>query len=105
MRENGPMTAAPLPALEDRVTPTALHAAETPWRTVVWNDPVNLMSYVSWVFRRHFGLDPATAEHRMMQVHTDGRAILAEGNREQMERHVEAMHEYGLWATVEKVER
>lgn len=75
------------------------------WTTVVWNDPVNLMSYVSWVFRRHFGFDQPTAERLMMQVHTDGRAVLAEGNREQMERHVEAMHEYGLWATVEKVER
>jgi len=79
-----------------------LHAAEVPWQLVVWNDPVNLMSYVSWVFRRHFGVDPPTAEHLMMQVHTAGRATLAEGNREHMERHAEAMHEYGLWATVER---
>ncbi|RZT59364.1 ATP-dependent Clp protease adaptor protein ClpS [Microcella alkaliphila] len=105
MRDNGAMTAAPLPALDNQVVVTPQHAAEVPWRTVVWNDPVNLMSYVSWVFRRHFGLDEATAEQRMLQVHNDGRAILAEGNREQMERHVEAMHEYGLWASVERVER
>jgi len=82
-----------------------LHAADVPWQVVVWNDPVNLMSYVAWVFRRHFGLDAGTAEQRMMQVHTDGRAVLADGNREVMERHAEAMHEYGLWATVERVPR
>lgn len=82
-----------------------LHAADVPWQVVVWNDPVNLMSYVSWVFRRHFGLDAGTAEQRMMQVHTEGRAVLADGNREVMERHAEAMHEYGLWATVERVPR
>lgn len=82
-----------------------VHAADIPWQVVVWNDPVNLMSYVSWVFRRHFGLDAPTAERRMMQVHTEGRAVLADGNREVMERHAEALHEYGLWATVERVPR
>lgn len=93
------------PTIDEQRVEVPLHAAEVPWRTVVWNDPVNLMSYVSWVFRRHFGLDQQTADRLMMQVHENGRAVLAEGNREQMERHVEAMHEYGLWATVEKVDR
>ena len=65
-----------------------LHASEVPWITIVWNDPVNLMSYVAWVFRRHFGMDAPTAEQRMMQVHTEGRAVVAEGNREALERHV-----------------
>jgi len=97
------MSATALPALDEEVSATP--AELTPWQTVVWNDPVNLMSYVSWVFRRHFGLDQQTADRLMMQVHENGRAVLAEGNREQMERHVEAMHEYGLWATVEKVDR
>jgi ATP-dependent Clp protease adaptor protein ClpS len=71
--------------------------------TVVWNDPVNLMSYVVHVFRTYFGFSRAKAEKLMLQVHNDGRAIVATGNREEMERHVEAMHEYGLWATVAKV--
>ena len=93
------------PTIDEQRVEAPLHAAEVPWRTVVWNDPVNLMSYVSWVFRRHFGLDQQTADGLMMQVHENGRAVLAEGNREQMERHVEAMHEYGLWASVEKVDR
>ena len=88
--------------LDERLVEQPVHAAEVPWQIVVWNDPVNLMSYVSWVFRRHFGVDADTAEHLMMQVHTAGRATLAEGNREHMERHAEAMHEYGLWATVER---
>ncbi len=79
-------------------------AAEVPWRTVVWDDPVNLMTYVSFVFRRYFGYSREKAERLMLQVHTEGRAVVATGNREAMERHVQAMHGYGLQATVSKVE-
>jgi ATP-dependent Clp protease adaptor protein ClpS len=75
---------------------------DQPWHTIVWNDPVNLMSYVSFVFRSYFGFDRAEAERRMLQVHHEGRAVVASGPREAMERHVEAMHEYGLWATVSR---
>jgi ATP-dependent Clp protease adaptor protein ClpS len=76
--------------------------ADTPWQTIVWNDPVNLMSYVTHVFRSYFGYSKADAERLMLQVHQDGRAIVATGPREEMERHTEAMHEYGLWATVDR---
>lgn len=79
-------------------------AAEVPWRTVVWDDPVNLMTYVSYVFRTYFGYSREKAERLMLQVHTEGRAVVATGNREAMERHVEAMHGYGLQATVSRVE-
>ncbi|WBU39063.1 ATP-dependent Clp protease adapter ClpS [Homoserinibacter sp. YIM 151385] len=75
---------------------------DTPWTTVVWNDPVNLMNYVARVFRRYFGFSPEEAQRLMLQVHHDGRAVVATGPREEMERHVEAMHEFGLWATVGK---
>ncbi|MBK0421056.1 ATP-dependent Clp protease adapter ClpS [Leucobacter sp. CSA2] len=75
-------------------------APERPWQTIVWDDPVNLMSYVSYVFRVHFGFDQGKAEELMLRVHTVGRAVVAEGGREAMEMHVEAMHGYGLWATV-----
>ena len=75
---------------------------DQPWVTIVWNDPVNLMSYVSFVFRSYFGFDRAEAERRMLLVHNEGRAVVASGPREAMERHVEAMHEFGLWATVAK---
>ena len=78
-------------------------APELPWQTVVWNDPVNLMSYVTHVFRSYFGYSKPEAERLMLQVHNDGRAIVATGPREEMERHTEAMHEYGLWATVDRL--
>jgi ATP-dependent Clp protease adaptor protein ClpS len=73
-----------------------------PWVTIVWNDPVNLMSYVAYVFRSYFGFSKAEADKRMLQVHNDGRAVVATGTREEMERHVEAMHDFGLWATLQK---
>jgi ATP-dependent Clp protease adaptor protein ClpS len=76
----------------------------SPWITLVWNDPVNLMSYVSYVFRSYFGFSRAEADKRMLQVHTEGRAVVAIGTREEMERHVEAMHDFGLWATLQKVD-
>jgi ATP-dependent Clp protease adaptor protein ClpS len=75
---------------------------DSPWVTLVWNDPVNLMSYVSYVFRSYFGFSREEAERRMLQVHHDGRAVVATGSREEMERHVEAMHDFGLWATLQK---
>ena len=77
-------------------------APDVPWITIVWNDPVNLMSYVTYVFRSYFGLPKPEAERLMLQVHENGRAVVATGPREEMERHTEAMHEFGLWATVAK---
>ncbi|RKT36752.1 ATP-dependent Clp protease adaptor protein ClpS [Microbacterium sp. AG1240] len=70
------------------------------WQTVVWNDPVNLMSYVAHVFREYFGFDADTASRLMLAVHHEGHAVVAHGPREQMELHTQAMHDYGLWATV-----
>ena len=75
---------------------------DTPWVTIVWNDPVNLMTYVSYVFRSYFGFAREKADELMMQVHENGRAVVASGAREEMERHVEAMHDFGLWSTVGK---
>lgn len=75
-----------------------------PWVTIVWNDPVNLMSYVSYVFQTYFGYPRAEAERLMLLVHTEGKAVVATGTREEMERHVEAMHGYGLWATLRKAD-
>lgn len=78
--------------------------SDSPWLTLVWNDPVNLMSYVAYVFRSYFGFSAKEAEKRMLQVHNDGRAVVATGSREEMERHVEAMHDFGLWATLTKAD-
>ena len=77
-------------------------APDVPWITIVWNDPVNLMSYVSYVFMTYFGYPREKAEKLMTDVHTQGRAVVSNGSREEMERDVTAMHSYGLWATLQK---
>lgn len=75
---------------------------DTPWVVLVWNDPINLMSYVTYVFMQYFGYSREKAESLMWDVHSKGRAVVNSGGREQMERDATAMHEYGLWATVQK---
>lgn len=76
-----------------------------PWNTVVWDDPINLMTYVAWVFRSYFGFSRARAEELMLQVHNNGQATVATGTREEMERHVVAMHGYGLMASLTRSDR
>ncbi|WP_424935628.1 MULTISPECIES: ATP-dependent Clp protease adapter ClpS [Bacteria] len=71
-----------------------------PWQLVVWDDPVNLMTYVARVFRTYFGYPQDLATSLMLAVHTEGHAVVATGPRETMEVHAQAMHDYGLWATV-----
>lgn len=73
-----------------------------PWELVVWDDPVNLMSYVVRVFRRYFGYSDERATALMLAVHNEGQAVVATGPRETMEVHAQAMHDFGLWATVRK---
>ncbi len=75
---------------------------DLPWVTIVWNDPVNLMTYVTYVFQTYFGYPKAKATALMMDVHTKGRAVVSSGSRDEMERDTEAMHEYGLWATFQR---
>ncbi len=88
--------------VEPDLTPDEITLISRPWVTLVWNDPVNLMSYVTYVFRTYFGYDSKKAEKLMLEVHNDGRSMVSSGSREEMERDVQAMHEYGLWATLEK---
>ena len=71
------------------------------WVTIVWDDPVNLMSYVAHVFVTYFGYAEEKATELMLQVHNQGKAVVSAGTREQMEIDVDAMHSYGLWATME----
>ena len=82
------------PRTADEVIP------EKPWLTIVWNDPVNLMSYVTYVFEHVFAFTRSKAEKLMLDVHHKGKAVVASGSREAMERNVEVLHGYGLWATV-----
>jgi len=77
-------------------------AADRPWVTIVWNDPVNLMSYVTWVFQKLFGYPREKAERLMLDVHQKGKAIVSSGVRERMEYDASRLHAYGLWATVDK---
>lgn len=93
---------APAPAPVDVPDADLAPARDRPWVTVVWNDPVNLMSYVVLVFRSYFGYPQATAEVLMRQVHEQGRATVSRGPREQMEADTQAMHGFGLWATVQE---
>ena len=92
-----------LHVVEPDVQERARSAAQSQWRTVVHDDPVNTMDYVVWVFRSYFGFSRHLAERRMMQVHTTGRAVVSRGARERMEVDVTAMHSYGLHATLEPV--
>lgn len=90
---------------EERIEHAVHLSLGVPWTVVVWDDPVNLMTYVTWVFTSYFEMTKQVAERLMLQVHTEGSAIVATGTREEMERHVEAMHGYGLWATLRKADQ
>jgi ATP-dependent Clp protease adaptor protein ClpS len=100
------MSVAGVPASVPTRTPAEAEAPaevperDRPWRTIVWNDPVNLMTYVTYVFRTYFGYPEPVAHRLMRQVHEEGRAVVSTGSREQMEVDVQAMHSYGLWATL-----
>ena len=103
----GVTTASPVevdPGVEEDLTPDEITLTDTPWVTVVWNDPVNLMSYVAYVFQKYFGYSKKKSEKLMLEVHHDGKSVVSHGSREEMERDTEAMHEYGLWATLSKSE-
>jgi ATP-dependent Clp protease adaptor protein ClpS len=75
---------------------------DQPWVTIVWDDPVNLMDYVTHVFQKLFGYPKPKAEKLMLQVHQEGRAAVSSGTREQMENDVQRLHAHGLWATLQK---
>lgn len=75
---------------------------DLPWVTIVWDDPVNLMTYVTYVFMEVFGYPREKATELMLQVHNEGKAVVSSGTREEMERDVERLHSFGLWATLQQ---
>lgn len=77
---------------------------DRPWVVIVWNDPVNLMSYVTFVFQKLFGYSLEKATELMLDVHHRGKAVVANGTREEAEMHVFRLHEHSLWATMERDE-
>ncbi len=75
---------------------------DRPWIVLVWNDPINLMSYVSFVFQKLFGYSKEKADKLMMDVHEKGRAVVSSGTRTDAERDVHRLHGHGLWATLQQ---
>jgi len=73
---------------------------DRPWVVIVWNDPVNLMTYVTYVFQKLFGYPKPKAEKLMWQVHTEGKAVVSSGTREKAESDVARLQAHGLWATM-----
>jgi ATP-dependent Clp protease adaptor protein ClpS len=97
-----PVTEAPVEVRKPEHDERELH--DRPWIVIVWNDPINLMSYVVLVLRRLFGYSESQATKLMLQVHHDGRAVVSSGSREKAELDVSRLHAYGLWATLRKDE-
>ena len=94
-----PMT---VPVEEREISDDTTLDADRPWKVIVWNDPINLMSYVAFVFQKLFGFSKEKANRLMMQVHTEGKAVVASGTKERTELDVFRLHEFGLWATMEQ---
>ena len=95
----GPTTApveTDRPEIGEDVTP------DVHWIVIVWNDPINLMSYVVYVFQKLFGFPRAKATKLMLDVHQQGKAVVSSGPREKAESDVYRLHAHGLWATMSK---
>ncbi len=92
------LTEAPLETGEPDLDEVPLH--DHPWVVIVWNDPINLMSYVTFVLQKLFGFSRARATKLMLQVHNDGKAVVSSGTREKAEHDVSRLHAHGLWATM-----
>lgn len=93
---------SPMATPDLETSTTTVTEADRPFNVVVWDDPINLMSYVTFVLRKVFNYSEAKAHRLMMQVHVEGRSVVASGPREKAERDVFRLHEHGLWATLEQ---
>ncbi|MCU1365097.1 MAG: clpS [Ilumatobacteraceae bacterium] len=96
------MSIAPTPVVVDRPDQDETVAPDIPWIVLVWNDPINLMSYVTFVFQKLFGYSIEKATELMLDVHEKGRAVVSNGTREKAELDVFRLHEHGLWATMQR---
>ena len=88
--------------VEPDLTPDEVTLTDKPWVTIVWNDPVNLMSYVVYVFQKLFGYSREKATKLMLEVHHLGKSAVAHGSKEKAELDVARLHAHGLWATMER---
>lgn len=96
------MKTATAPVEVDRPSGDRDVRPDLPWLVIVWNDPINLMSYVTFVFQKLFGFPYAKAQKLMLQVHRQGRAVVASEPREKAEFYVARLHAHGLWATMQR---
>jgi ATP-dependent Clp protease adaptor protein ClpS len=94
-----PAAAAPVEVVEPDLSEVTV--VDRPWKVIVWNDPINLMSYVTFVIQKLFGYSRDRAHRLMLDVHTKGKAVVSSGPREKAELDVFRLHEHGLWATME----
>ena len=96
--------AAPVesPVEAEEATPGEVAEVDRPWVVLVWNDPINLMSYVTFVLQKLFGYSREHDESLMLDVHEKGRAVVSTGTKEKAELDVFRLHEHGLWATMQK---
>src|SRR5438552_12854866 len=88
------------PSRTDRPTSDDATKRDRPWVVIVWNDPINLMSYVTFVLQKLFGYSRQEATRLMLQVHNEGKAVVSSGTREKAEYDVARLHAHGLWATM-----
>jgi ATP-dependent Clp protease adaptor protein ClpS len=93
---------APAPVEVDRPSEEEVNRPARVWVVIVWNDPINLMSYVTFVFQKLFGYSCEKATKLMMDVHVKGKAVVSSGNREKAEWDVSRLHAHGLWATMQR---
>ncbi|MBC3186921.1 ATP-dependent Clp protease adapter ClpS [Corynebacterium sp. zg-331] len=91
-----------MPELDEEIRVEVASAENLPWVCVVWDDPVNLMSYVTYVFQTVLGYDRKRATELMMQVHTEGKAAVSSGERDKVEGDVKKLQVAGLWATMQQ---
>lgn len=90
------------PDLDESLDVDVVTSENLPWLCIVWDDPVNLMSYVTYVFQTVLGYDRKRAQELMMQVHTEGKAVVSSGEKDKVETDVKKLHTAGLWATMQQ---
>ena len=98
----GPAAPLTAPVETDEPVGDTQDEPDLPWVVIVWNDPINLMVYVTFVLQKLFGYPLEVAEKLMLQVHYEGRAVVSSGTREKAELDVFRLHEHGLWATMQQ---
>lgn len=103
-RADAPRMGSPLatPDLDEALNVEVATGENLPWMCIVWDDPVNLMSYVTYVFQTVLGYDRKRATELMMQVHTEGKAVVSSGEKDKVEGDVKKLHTAGLWATMQQ---